>query len=487
MSQTTQNTPEQHPNPYQLAERLGFEIRHSPVAALPAAMRTAIRQAIATCRAHAEAGIQLPAAYFTAGRLSLLLEDQHGAFAWYVCGVRHILDGTHCVATEALSDEQDWLRQLHDGETPPPACRWIDQLLALARRLAEGSPGPLETGDPVAPVLVVVGGAASMDDGGLARVRPLMRAALEDFRGQVISGGTVVGVPGCVGEVAADLAAHRAKHFELVGYLPERLPHDAPKDDRYDRLVPCGRNEFSPEQLLHSWMDVLHHGVRPAQITVLGFGGGRISAAEYRLALAFGATVAVVAGTGGAVDELLADPLWQHLPNLLPIPHDTASVRAVVAPPAPAFEPDVLDHMAVMFHENYLVNSSTRLPDNMKPWPLLPETYKQANRDQARYAIQILEAAGYGVRRAETPVVYQFTERDGELPERMAELEHGRWVVDRLRNGWRPGPRDNQRKLHNCLVPWTGLADEIKEIDRDAVRKFPQILAQAGWEVYRKE
>ncbi len=479
-------------NPYYLAELLGSEIFYAHQITLPAAMRTPIRQAIATCQTHAESGIELPGAYFTAGRLSLLLENQLDAIAYYARGARYVLDAAYCVAPDALRYERDWLRRLHFGEAAPPGCEWIDQLLTLAERLntavpASAVPVSGESAGAAQPVLVVVGGAARMDATRLDRARPLLRVALEAFRGQVISGGTAVGVPGLVGQVAAELSARGAKYFELVGYLPERLPLDAPQDVRYDRLVSCGRSEFSPEQLLRSWTDVLDAGVRPAQITILGFGGGPISAAEYRLALAFGATVAVVVGTGGAVDDLLKDQLWRHLPNLLPVPHDAASIRAIVAPTARAFDRDALDQMAETFHQNYVANSTGRLPDNMKPWPDLPETFKQANRDQAGYAVLILEAAGYGVRQAASPVEYVFSDEDEPRVEQMAELEHGRWNADRLRNGWRHRPRDNQRKLHDCLVPWSELPEEIRRYDLDAVKKFPEILAQAGLEVYHKQ
>ncbi len=473
-------------NPYYLAEMLGAEIYYAHQQTLPAAMRTAIRQAVTMCRSHAESGIELPRSCFTAGRLSLLLDNPHDAFVYYACGVRYILDATHCVPADALQRNRKWLRRLHFGEAPPKACEWVDGLLALAERAAAQ---PAASGRPAGgdrPVLIVVGGAASMDAQRLALVRPVLESALEAFTGQVLCGGTAVGVPGCVGEVAAALAGRGRKNFELVGYLPELLPHDAPQDPRYDRLVPCGRSEFSPEQLLRSWSDILDGGVRPADVTILGFGGGPISAAEYRLALAFGATVAVVAGTGGAVDNLLQDPLWRDLPNLLPVPHDAASIRAVVAPAARTFDPDLLDQMAATFHQNYVANSTGRLPDNMKPWPILPETFKQANRDQAGYAVRILEAVGYGVREAESPEVYMFADEDEHRVEQMAELEHGRWNADRLRNGWRPGARDDGRKLHDCLVPWSELPEDIKRYDRDAVRKFPEILAQAGLEVYRE-
>ena len=67
----------------------------------------------------------------------------------------------------------------------------------------------------------------------------------------------------------------------------------------------------------------------------------------------------------------------------------------------------------------------------------------------------------------------------------MAEMEHGRWIIERLSDGWRYGPRDDARKLHNCLVSWAELSEDIKKHDRNAVRSFPSILAKAGLEVYR--
>ena len=72
----------------------------------------------------------------------------------------------------------------------------------------------------------------------------------------------------------------------------------------------------------------------------------------------------------------------------------------------------------------------------------------------------------------------------------MGELEHGRWNVERLREGWRPGKvRDNENRIQPCLVPWRDeavLTPEIKDYDRKAVRAFPSILANAGLEIFRK-
>jgi len=472
-------------NPYYLADMLGLEIRFSSQADLPASMRTLLREACKTCLAHAAAGIELPNAFFTAGRLSLLLESTFEAVGYYARGIRHVLDGQHCIAPDALETEVSWLYALDSGKKPDASHQCVHDLLAVADRLKSKTPGEIgAAAEPPTRALIVAGGAAGIASETLAGVRPLLEKALEAFSGRVISGGTAIGVPGCVAEIAALLETRGAKRFELIGYIPERLPHDAPQDARYDRLVICGQEEFSPEQILRSWSDLLDAGTQPKDVILIGFGGGPVSAVEYRLALTFGATAAVVIGTGGAADALLKDPLWTRLPNLLPVPCDAASVRAVVTPAERTFGGEVLEEMATAFHENFVSISTGRLPENMKPWPKLQDTYQQANRDQARYAVQILEACGFAVREVEQPNRFEdFTEGDIE---RMAELEHGRWNIDRLRAGYRHGPRDDQRKLHNCLVSWSELADDIKKYDREAVHKFPEILAKAGLEVYRR-
>jgi hypothetical protein len=149
--------------------------------------------------------------------------------------------------------------------------------------------------------------------------------------------------------------------------------------------------------------------------------------------------------------------------------------------------------MGMAFHEEYVKNSTNRFPDNMKPWKSLKDTFKIANLEQAKYSVQILEACGFKVRAAadpKNPAIFSvFTEGPGGEVEHMAELEHGRWNVERLRNGWRYGkPRDDAKKLHDCLVPWADLPDGddgFKKYDRDAVRKFPAILAKAGLEIFR--
>jgi hypothetical protein len=150
--------------------------------------------------------------------------------------------------------------------------------------------------------------------------------------------------------------------------------------------------------------------------------------------------------------------------------------------------PDAIrERIASAIHERYRRNQRGRKPEtdaSMKPWDQLSESLKRSNREQAAdierklrtIACRIVPANGQ-------PVAFTFT---AEELERLAILEHERWVAERRAAGWTPGPvKDVGRKLTPYLVPWEDLADEIREYDRDAVRAIPDILAAAGFEIQR--
>ena len=483
-------------NPYYLAELLGLELRITPGAALTASVHSAIRHAVRTCEEHAAQRLQLPFAFFIAGRLRVLLGECEAALHNYLRGAHECLTGKGCFGCELLASEVDWLYRVNYGSPLPPEFQWAKAFLELARSAQDceacrGGPKPAvlaKRATVQGPVLVVAGGAESLDKRVLHRVGGPLELALVDFKGTVISGGTRSGVPGLVGDIAGRLKRRKAKHFRLLGYRPQELPDDAPKDGNYDESICVGEHRFTPDQILANWTDILAAGVPPREVRLLCIGGGAISAIECRMALAMGATVGVLQGSGGAAESLLTDPQWKGFANLWPLPFDTATLRAFVVPDGSTFAPAVLDEMAQKFHTQYRESNLHKIkPDSLKLWKDLPATYQRANREQAAYAIRILEAAGFGVRQAKRPRIFRsFTQREIEF---MAQMEHGRWNVERLADGWRPGPRDDAKKLHNCLVAWSNgrvLTAEIKDYDRSAVCAFPEVLAKAGLEVYRR-
>lgn len=123
------------------------------------------------------------------------------------------------------------------------------------------------------------------------------------------------------------------------------------------------------------------------------------------------------------------------------------------------------------------------------PWGELDEVLKESNRDQAAHIGVKLRAAG----RALVPIGDDGAQSDDEAVftddevERLAILEHDRWVAERRRNGWTyaPGDRNVEKKTTPHLVGWDDLSEEIREYDRIPVREMPQFLADVGYRIVR--
>ncbi len=117
-------------------------------------------------------------------------------------------------------------------------------------------------------------------------------------------------------------------------------------------------------------------------------------------------------------------------------------------------------------------------------WGQLPGSLKESNRDQGAHIGAKLAAIGCGVAPLGDWDADPVTFTDVEL-ERLAEMEHERWEAQRRRDGWTLGPKDIDARLSPFLVPWVRLDDDIKELDRQAVRNIPGLLARAGYQVVR--
>jgi hypothetical protein len=123
--------------------------------------------------------------------------------------------------------------------------------------------------------------------------------------------------------------------------------------------------------------------------------------------------------------------------------------------------------------------------DSLAAWGDLSETLKASNRSQAADIHRKLTAAGYEVIRAPNKNVLAMHFDDQEV-ELLAQAEHERWVNERLADGWRLGEaRDVEEKRSPYLVPWTYLSEDIRDLDRDTVRRIPIFLSDAGFSILR--
>jgi voltage-gated potassium channel Kch len=141
------------------------------------------------------------------------------------------------------------------------------------------------------------------------------------------------------------------------------------------------------------------------------------------------------------------------------------------------------DRVAEKIHESYRLAFAQILAEGQKPsstsqalvpWRQLPRTYRQANRRAADHVVAKLLSAGCIVPPGPPSVTAHFDllGDEGAL-ERLSALEHHAWAADRQLDGWRPGKtRDDSRWIHDCLIPYAGLREETKELDRAQIREL---------------
>jgi hypothetical protein len=135
----------------------------------------------------------------------------------------------------------------------------------------------------------------------------------------------------------------------------------------------------------------------------------------------------------------------------------------------------------------------------------LPESEKDQNRGNIRDIANKLALAGYVMmpaRSNESPFDFP-----GADLEKLAEMEHERWMKLKLESGWRYAPKTNkQKKLHKALLSWRKLSaaererlfapydgavgegvlpEAEKKKDYLLVRGIPKILSRAGYAVVK--
>ena len=125
----------------------------------------------------------------------------------------------------------------------------------------------------------------------------------------------------------------RGASFRAIGYLPALVPADGEIDhERYAELRRTTGEDFSVAERLQYWSDVAASGIEPVDVRLLAIGGGRISAAEYRMALALGARVGAITGIGGAASERLRDPWWAATTRLTELAPEVDAVQEFLGP-----------------------------------------------------------------------------------------------------------------------------------------------------------
>lgn len=306
-------------DPYALGNLLECEIQAARDLSPVDEMRDRIAAAIERCRQQVADAENLPWAHFDLGKLHLVLGLPSESLSAYAKAI-DLSPAAYMVETSLAS-----LTRLAEASDDVLALESSRDLLELALR-AKFTDEDAGDGSISAPVVVIAGGTSSEEASRSEEYRPMLLDTFGNFEGNLISGGTAQGVSG----LAGDLAQRYPQTLRVIGYLPGDAAIEA--DGRYAELRRTSGTSFSPREPLTYWADVLRAGVRPSQVKVIGIGGGAVAAAEYAIALALGATVGIVAGSGRAADEILADSHWSSSARLKTLAPDPAVLGAFLRP-----------------------------------------------------------------------------------------------------------------------------------------------------------
>jgi ppGpp synthetase/RelA/SpoT-type nucleotidyltranferase len=483
-------------DPFVLCNFLEYEIEYRRDSTVLQLMPPMIEAAIERCREHIDVGMSLPWAFYTAGMFYLLLKKPYASLAAYAKAID--LSSADWMLDKSLQG----IKRLAVIRDELPGYEWVERLLLLACASAgkQRSHKALQQIKKLTrrhksisgPVVIVAGGCDARIDKRLGDYRQLLIEAFKDYRGTIISGGTTAGISGLVG----DVQERYKRDIATIGYVPRLTAVDATIDGRYSEIRKTDGSGFSPLEVVDYWSDLIASGIAPSNVKLIGIEGGQVSAAEYRIALALGASVGIVEESGYEAAKLLSDGDWNSSANLLRLTEDAFIMQAFVGPGLSQLVPNTRETIARMIHEEYRESQRKDQRDkldqepNMADWDALRTDLRESNLEQADHIKAKLRGIKYSmhevgkenIKRTELP---QLT--DGQI-ELLAEMEHARWIVERLRAGWTYGPeKDLDRKVSPYLVPWRKLPDNVRKWDRDTVCKIPQFLAEVGIEIRRDE
>jgi hypothetical protein len=147
--------------------------------------------------------------------------------------------------------------------------------------------------------------------------------------------------------------------------------------------------------------------------------------------------------------------------------------------------------LARAIHEDYLADQrrlGKRPAENpaLVGWDELPPDLQQSNFQQADHTVRKLTAVRCDLAPLADWDAEAFAFSSAEIA-LLAEMEHERWMEERLAAGWvfGSGPKDLGRKTSPFLVPWDELPEDQKEYDRRTVRDLPLFLAGVGLQIVR--
>jgi hypothetical protein len=148
-----------------------------------------------------------------------------------------------------------------------------------------------------------------------------------------------------------------------------------------------------------------------------------------------------------------------------------------------------IDQIAPAIHEAYrqkCKKEGCSKPETDCDFKALSDFMQNSNRAAAERMLRLLGLAGQTLvnslsDRAEEEKVIQHLEY---YLLGLAEAEHEGWMDWYFAQGWQFNPnRQDNKKLHDCLISFSKLNDMNKAKDRNAIRMYPEFAREAGMKI----
>jgi len=75
-----------------------------------------------------------------------------------------------------------------------------------------------------------------------------------------------------------------------------------------------------------------------------------------------------------------------------------------------------------------------------------------------------------------------------DLADTLARNVHDTWALERINQGWQYGhERNDEKKLHPCLVPFEELSEDEKKYDYNTAMETIKVILGMGWKIEKNK
>ena len=139
-------------------------------------------------------------------------------------------------------------------------------------------------------------------------------------------------------------------------------------------------------------------------------------------------------------------------------------------------------------------NDLLKLHPGMVAYSLLKDPKRHYDWLVVKNTLKLIAGPDKNETIADAPVSYdpkpidtsdvELPEELGELVEQMSENVHEVWAKSRIDQGWTIGAeRNDEKKTHPCLVPYSELPEVEKDYDRDTALSTLKFIVKSGFEI----